>query len=198
MAKTPDTFYRKAKSEGFAARSVFKLSELDQKYKLFRPGQKVLDLGAAPGSWMQYVSGRVGENGFVVGVDRNPVRAELPSNCRFIQADVFSLLSADLAAQYGKFDLVISDLAPQTTGNREGDHARSAELCRRALELVKDLLVPGGSFVCKMYQGGESRDFLARLKKRFKNAKTQKPQASRSESRELFFVGLGRKRPSES
>jgi 23S rRNA (uridine2552-2'-O)-methyltransferase len=188
MAKAPDRFYRQAKEAGFAARSVFKLAELDEKFGLFRPGRSVLDLGAAPGSWMQYVSERVGETGRVVGVDRNPIRAALPANSRFIQKDVLSLEAGELD---GEFDLVISDLAPQTTGNREGDHARSMELCRKALALARELLVSGGSFVCKMYQGEESKEFLDELRRHFRTAKTQKPKASRAESREVFFVGVG-------
>jgi 23S rRNA (uridine2552-2'-O)-methyltransferase len=188
MAKTTDRFYRQAKADGFAARSVFKLEELDSKFRLFRPGQAVLDLGAAPGSWMQYVSEKVGEAGRVVAVDRNAIRTTLPGNCTFLQADVLSLKAGELGDE---FDLVISDLAPQTTGNREGDHARSVELCRKALELARALLADGGSFVCKMYQWEESRGFLEELRKDFKTAKTQKPKASRAESREMFFVGIG-------
>jgi 23S rRNA (uridine2552-2'-O)-methyltransferase len=193
MAKRPDSFYRKAKTEGFAARSIFKLQELDEKFKLFRAGQRVLDLGAAPGSWMQYVSQKVGAEGLVVAIDRNALRTEIPDNCRFRQADVLSLQSSDFA-EFGKFDLVVSDLAPQTTGNHEGDHARSVELCQKALSLAQSLLVAGGGFICKMYQGEESRPFLEELRKNFMMAKTQKPNPSRSESREIFFVALGKEK----
>ncbi|MFH1262239.1 MAG: RlmE family RNA methyltransferase [Pseudomonadota bacterium] len=188
MAKQTDSYYRKAKTEGFAARSVFKLEELDRKYKLFRAGQKILDLGAAPGSWMQYVSERVGEKGLVVAIDRNPLRTQVPANCRVLQADVLAVSSTELKEEFGSFDGLISDLAPQTTGDHEGDHARSVELCRCAFALANDLLVPGGSFVCKMYQGEESKEFLVSLQRSFQTAKIQKPKASRAESREIFFV----------
>ncbi len=187
----PDHFYRKAKEQGFPARSVFKLSELDQKYNLFRKRYKVLDLGASPGSWLVYITKQVEESGFVLGIDLNSVAQTLSSNCRVIQMDIFNVQGSDLKKQFGIFDVVVSDLAPKTTGNREADHARSYELCRHAFALAQEVLKPGGSFVCKMYQGEESKSFLEGLLQYFGMCKTQKPKASRSTSREIFFVGRG-------
>lgn len=188
MGKRPDPYYLKAHAEGFVARSVFKLQEMDEKYRLFRPGQRVLDLGSSPGSWMQYVSKKVEGRGEVIGVDRNEMRAQLPKNCDFIQGDVLDLT----AEQFERpFDLVISDLGPKTTGNHDADHGRSAELCWKVLEIAKGTLKGGGTMVCKMYQGEESKPFLMAVKKLFSMAKTQKPKASKAESRELYFVATG-------
>ena len=186
-----DRFYQKAKSEGYTARSVYKLEEIDQKYRLFRKGHLILDLGASPGSWMQYLSGRVGEKGLIVGVDRNlPRQAPVPSS-RFLQRDVFDVSAEELRGIVNAFDAVVSDLAARTTGDRDGDHTRSMALCGRALELALQTLKPGGAFVCKMFQGGGSKVFLDGIRKHFDMVKTQKPSASRGESREVFVVALG-------
>jgi 23S rRNA (uridine2552-2'-O)-methyltransferase len=181
--RKPDFYYRKAKAQGYAARSAFKLEELDRKYKLFSTGDCVIDLGAAPGSWLQFVSEKVGSEGKVLAVDRRDFRVSA-SNVDLICADVMKWTS-DRAA-----DSVISDLAPSTTGARDVDHIRSIELCRRAFEIARQSLKQGGKFVCKMFQGGESKAFLEELKPHFETVRTQKPEASRDESREVYVLGL--------
>jgi 23S rRNA (uridine2552-2'-O)-methyltransferase len=186
----PDFYCRKAKEGGHVARSIFKLEELDEKFRLFPAGRKVLDLGASPGSWLEYVSEKVGDLGLAVGVDRNPLRQGLRPNMRFLKADVLEVEPARLREFAPFYDLVISDLAPSTTGDKDGDHLRSIELCERGRDLAFALLKQGGGFVCKMFQGGESKRFLTSLKPRFETVKTQKPKASRDESRELYVLAL--------
>lgn len=187
----PDAFYFRAKREGFVARAVFKLKEIDGKYRLFRPGGRVVDLGAAPGSWLQYLAERVGEKGRAVGVDLRPFRLAPHPAIRLVENDVFRFDPVALLREEGPFDAVVSDLAPATTGARDGDHVRSIELCERALAVAAAVLKPGGAFVCKMFQGGDSPAFLRAVRKRFESVKTQKPEASRGESREVYVVALG-------
>ncbi|MFH1016686.1 MAG: RlmE family RNA methyltransferase [Pseudomonadota bacterium] len=189
-ARKPDFYYRKAKREGLVARSVFKLKELDEKYRLIRPGFKVLDLGASPGSWLDYVSGIIGDGGLAIGVDQNPLRETLRPNMRFLKNDVFTIELAQLREFSPEFDVVISDLAPATTGDRDGDHVRSVELCEKAKSLALQLLAAGGSFVCKMFQGAQTKDFVESLRPNFAQVKIQKPEASRDESREIYIVAL--------
>ncbi len=190
MPRKPDFYYRQAKAKGFVARSVFKLKELDERYRLFRAGGRVLDLGAAPGSWLDYVSEKVGEKGLAVGVDRKPLRQSLRPNMRFLNADVLEMDRSGLRGISPAFDAVISDLAPSTTGDRDGDHVRSFELCTKAKELAVGLLAPGGAFVCKMFQGAETKRFVEGLQASFAQVKVQKPKASRDESREIYIVAL--------
>jgi 23S rRNA (uridine2552-2'-O)-methyltransferase len=126
----------------------------------------------------------------VVGVDRTPLSVSIPGHGRFVERDVFECEIENLRNITMEYDVVLSDLAPKTTGNREGDHERSFELCAQAFKVATGVLRSGGNFVCKMYQGPRSKEFLEMLRKVFENCKTQKPSASRSESRELFFVAL--------
>jgi 23S rRNA (uridine2552-2'-O)-methyltransferase len=141
-----DHYFRRAKKEGFIARSVYKLEEVDRRVRLFKPGQRVLDLGCHPGSWLQYCARAVGKRGLVVGVDTRTISIELPPHVHFIQADVFELLPTDLYQISEEFDVVLSDLAPATTGIRSVDSSRSFTLFQRALTLADDVLVPGVRF----------------------------------------------------
>ncbi len=185
--KRPDHYYAKAKKRGFAARSIFKLEELNEKFRLIRPGMRVLDLGSAPGSWLQYVAKEVGEEGEVLGIDLDPLHIPLPPHAHFVRTDIVHWDSSTHAS----FDVVLSDMAPKTTGNRIGDHLKSIGLCEFALDVVLRVLRPSGDFVCKMYQGEDSKAFLEKLNSHFKDVKSQKPSASRRESREVFFVARG-------
>ena len=146
MKKVQDHYFHKARREGFAARSVYKLEEIDRKRRLLRPGMEALDLGCAPGSWLQYAAERVGPSGRVVGVDLKEVRANLPAQARALTGDVFSLLPQDLMGENGGalFDVILSDMAPKTTGIKQADAARSATLVRRVLFLAGEMLKPGG------------------------------------------------------
>jgi 23S rRNA (uridine2552-2'-O)-methyltransferase len=188
-----DHYFRRAKKEGFIARSVYKLEEVDRRVRLLRPGQRVLDLGCHPGSWLQYCARAVGKRGLVVGVDTRTISIELPPHVHFIQADVFELLPADLNHISDEFDVVLSDLAPATTGIRSVDSSRSFTLFQRALTLADDFLVPGGHFLGKIFQGPGFDEMVKELKSRFGKVKGIKPRATRKESKEIFLVATDKK-----
>lgn len=185
-----DHYFKRAKKEGFAARSVYKLEEIDRRVRLFRPGQRVLDLGCHPGSWLQYCGRTVGQRGLVVGVDTRPMPLELPPHVHALQADVFELQLADLQHFSSTFDVVLSDLAPATTGIRSADSARSVLLFERALELAGKLLVPGGSFLGKIFQGTDFDSMVQEMKRMFRRVRGIKPRATRKESKEIYLLGM--------
>ncbi len=186
-----DKWAKKAKEKGFPARSVFKLEEIQKKYKLLKPGFIVLDLGCAPGSWSKFAAKEVGNKGKVIGIDLQDVKISLP-NFVFLQKDAFSLEKKDFEALGIKvFDVILSDMAPKTTGDKFGDHVRSVNLARRAFELASEVLKKGGSLVIKVFEG-EKMPFLKKeIEKSFKSVKFFKPKSSRKESREIFIIALG-------
>jgi 23S rRNA (uridine2552-2'-O)-methyltransferase len=190
--RQPDRFTNRAKKEGFAARSVYKLEEIDRRVRLFRPGQRVLDLGAAPGSWAQYVAAKVGAKGRIVAVDLNPLRVALPPFVEVRQMDVLAASMEDVVA-LGVFDVVVSDMAPHTTGIRDADFANSAELAERALVVAAAVLAPGGKFLAKIFQGGDFPEVRAKFRAVFDEVRVLKPEASRRESSEVYLAGLGRR-----
>ncbi len=183
-----DHLTKKAKSEGYPARSVYKLQEIDEKYRLFRPGVSVLDLGAAPGSWTRWSRRRVGRNGSIVAVDLSAFEAD--EQTTVVQADILDPAVAQHLRRYGPFDLVISDAAPATTGNRLVDTGRSEELVEAVFRLASDLLGHGGCVVAKIFAGGGEKAYLDRLRVAFARAALYRPKASRSESMEAFLVGV--------
>jgi len=189
-----DHYFRRAKKEGFIARSVYKLEEVDRRVRLFKPGQRVLDLGCHPGSWLQYCARAVGKRGLVVGVDTRTISIELPPHVHFIQADVFELLPTDLYQISEEFDVVLSDLAPATTGIRSVDSSRSFTLFQRALILADDVLVPGAHFLGKIFQGSGFDEMVKELKSRFDKVKGIRPRATRSQSKEIYLVAMGKKK----
>jgi 23S rRNA (uridine2552-2'-O)-methyltransferase len=193
MKQYQDKYFKRAKKENYAARSVYKLKEMDKRFNLFQKGQTVLDLGAAPGSWTQFAGERVGPEGRVLGVDIQETKHAFPGNIVFLQADVFSdspeLLEA--MAPLVPFDLVISDMAPKTTGIKFADQANSLELCERAFEVAARHLKLGGHFVVKIFESGDTRIYADSLRKSFGKVKYFKPYSSRSESKEIFIVALG-------
>jgi 23S rRNA (uridine2552-2'-O)-methyltransferase len=189
-----DHYFRRAKKEGFIARSVYKLEEVDRRVRLFKPDQRVLDLGCHPGSWLQYCARAVGKRGLVVGVDTRTISIELPPHVHFIQADVFELLPTDLYQISEEFDVVLSDLAPATTGIRSVDSSRSFALFQRALTLADDLLVPGAHFMGKIFQGSGFDEMVKELKNRFGKVKGIRPRATRSQSKEIYLVAMGKKK----
>jgi 23S rRNA (uridine2552-2'-O)-methyltransferase len=152
----------------------------------------VVDLGSAPGSWLQYAAERVGPRGLVVGVDRDEVRIALPDHVRVLRADILSLRPEELLAIAPSFDLLLSDAAPKTTGVPFADHARSVALARRSLELARAVVRPGGSWVCKVFQGEEIESFRGEARLAFDRLVESKPKSSRERSVEIFFVGIGR------
>lgn len=193
MGYNPKDFYfKKAKEKNFAARSVFKLEELDQRFKIFKPGQKVLDLGCAPGSWMQYASQRIGQQGFAIGIDLQKVSLAM-TNAEFIQGDAFEeSFVAEQAAKHRieLFDVVLSDMAPKTTGIRDQDQQRSYDLCIRALDVARRWLRPGGIFVVKFFQSGLFEDYLRELKPLFMKTELVRPKSTRKASYEIYVIGL--------
>ncbi|MEG2172744.1 MAG: RlmE family RNA methyltransferase [Desulfovibrionaceae bacterium] len=193
MKEYRDHYFLKAKKENYPARSVYKLKELDKKFKLFRPGMKVLDLGAAPGSWSMGASEKVGPQGQVLACDIQTTACTFSPNVIFMQEDVFARSPAfeEALSAMGPFHVVISDMAPSTTGTRFTDQARSLELCMEALAVATQWLIPGGSFVVKIFMGPDIQDMLSPMRTAFTTVKSFKPQSSRAESKETFFVGLG-------
>lgn len=186
-----DRFHQKAKKQGFLARAVFKLEELDTQSKLFKPGQRVLDLGCAPGSWLQYARSKVGDKGVLVGLDRAPLGGNV-AGARIVVGDVFSIDTAVLlGADVTEFDVVLSDMAPDTSGVRSMDQARSEALFERALEIATAVLAPGGNFVGKLFQGPDFKKLTESVRARFEVGKTVKPASSRQISIEQYVVGKG-------
>lgn len=192
MKKYRDHYFKKAKRDNYPARSVYKLQELDKRFKLFAKGQKVLDLGAAPGSWTLFAAEKVGERGFVLAADIQSTQQGFPSHVAFHQEDVFErseAFDAELEAR-GPFDVVISDMAPKTTGHKSTDQARSIALCEEALLVARLTLVKGGHFVVKVFQGPDDQAFREAMREVFAKVKTFKPKSSRAESKEMFYVGM--------
>jgi 23S rRNA (uridine2552-2'-O)-methyltransferase len=187
-----DRFTKEARAAGYPARSVFKLEEIDRRARILRPGMRVLDLGASPGSWALYAAKQVGPKGRVLAVDLKLPETALPENVTFVLGDAFALEDATLAAA-APYDVVLSDMAPSTTGNRLGDQTRSYELFMRALEVGGRLLKPGGSFVGKIFMGEDLP--LARKAARalFDEERLIRPEGTRSVSYEIFVVATGRK-----
>lgn len=193
MKGQPDYYWRKSKEEGYPARSVFKLQEIQEKYRLIRPGNAVLDLGASPGSWSLYILDLLAGAGSVTAADLNSPDRKLLSRrgFRFIQGDFTSaeILEAILAS--APYDVVVSDAAPSTTGNRTMDTARSLDLARQVLAIAEKALKPGGNLTLKIFQGGEEKEILDWMRGRFAAARAFKPKASRRDSMETYFVGTG-------
>jgi 23S rRNA (uridine2552-2'-O)-methyltransferase len=189
----PDFYRTRARAEGFVARAVFKLKEIDEKYRLFRKDQRVLDLGCSPGSWLQYIASRTGPGGRVVGVDINQLAIDLAPPLYFIQGELGSLDLETVTAVSPYFDVVVSDLAPKTTGTREVDQQRSLELAFLAWQWARKLLRPGGHFLVKVFEGPDSPALAAALKADFSLVRPVKPAGSRPASREIYLLGLKRK-----
>ena len=186
----PDHFSQRAHREGYAARSVYKLAELQKRFHLISAGDHVLDVGAAPGSWSQYARKIVGSQGRVTAVDLQPLpELENLPNVTTIEADILEKEAVARIAALGPYNLVMSDAAPKTTGNRTVDTARSAALVEQVIALCADVLLPGGAMVAKLFQGGDEQALLAMVRARFATGRLVKPKASRSESFETFLVG---------
>jgi 23S rRNA (uridine2552-2'-O)-methyltransferase len=186
-----DPYVRAAQAAGYRSRAAFKLKELDSKYQLLRPHGRVVDLGAAPGGWTQVAMQAVGERGKVVALDLLPM--DPVHGATLLQGDFQDPLSerAVLAALAGPADLVLSDMAPNTTGHTATDHLRIMALAELALDFACQVLAPGGGFVAKVFQGGSEKAFLDRLKQNFASVKHAKPPASRKDSAELYVVATG-------
>jgi len=185
-----DRFFFKAKADGFLARSAYKLTEIQQKFKILRTGDFVLDCGAAPGAWSQVASQVIGPQGSVVGLDLKPIELELP-NATFYQMDVFQFDPEILKGR--AIQCLLSDMAPNTTGIRGVDQARSAELCLKVLHLSQEHLKSGGHLVMKLFEGPESERVVKDLSRLFSSTKRLKPEAVRKGSFETYLIGLKKK-----
>ncbi|MGB5747750.1 MAG: RlmE family RNA methyltransferase [Desulfobacterales bacterium] len=186
-----DHYSRQAKKDRYPARSVYKLEEIQQKHRLIRKGDKILDLGCSPGSWLLYAAKLTGEKGRIIGIDLKPVKIQAASNIEIINRDVFALDAGSLGSN---FNVVMSDMAPATTGHKAVDALRSTGLCEAALAIAQSVLLPGGSFVCKIFQGSDFNQFVNSVRAGFDKQKIFKPRSSRKASREIFIIGLGFKR----
>jgi 23S rRNA (uridine2552-2'-O)-methyltransferase len=186
-----DHYARKARKENFAARSIYKLEEIDQKYQIINKGDFVLDLGASPGSWSQYASQKIGLNGRLLGIDLKAVTVKLP-NAVFIEGDINDIKIEDIISTYKferAFNAVISDMAPNTSGNKFLDQTRSWELCTMALANAERFLISGGNFVCKIFDGEDAMPFRDHMKTLFSHVFIVKPKSVQSSSKEMFLVG---------
>lgn len=193
MKKYRDHYFKQAKKDNYPARSVYKLQEIDKRFSVLRKGITVLDLGAAPGSWTLFAAKKVGDKGRVIAADIQATDTQFPANVSFFQENVFERGPEfqQTLDELSPFDLVLSDMAPKTTGVKFADQARSQELAREALALAEDCLVKGGHFVVKVFMGPDDKEFTEAMRGVFDRVKTFKPKSSRAESKEIFYIGLG-------
>ncbi len=177
-----------AKKQGYPARSIYKLKEIDEKYKIIKKGSHVLDLGCVPGSWLLYISQKVGKRGKVIGVDIGEIKIPEKANILFIKKSVFDLKKSDFK---NKFEAVVSDLSPKTSGIKLLDAWKSQELTERAFEIAKSVLLPKGNFVCKVFENELSDKFFKKVKNCFEFAKRFRPKAVIKKSKEFYIIGRG-------
>jgi len=192
MKKVQDHYFNKAKKDGYVARSAYKLEEIDSKHKIIKKDFKVLDLGCFPGSWMQYISKKIGNEGMVVGVDRTQLKMKLMANARFVHSDINDLKLDELSLDF-KYDFICSDMAPNSTGIRDVDLARSLDLCQMVLALTQDHLKKKGTVLMKAFQGSSFDLLKSQVNEVFHQVRVVKPKSSRNESREIFILGLMKK-----
>jgi 23S rRNA (uridine2552-2'-O)-methyltransferase len=188
-----DHYSEQAKKERYPARSVYKLKQAQRKFRLIRKDDQVLDLGCSPGSWLLYAAELTGKHGKVLGIDLKPVTIKIPSQAETLKADILTIDRAWIENENlaNRFNVVLSDMAPATTGNKMIDAERSYQLCQAALNIAQMALRPDGSFICKIFQGEEFKKFSDSVRSRFKNHKIFKPQSSRKESKEIYILGMG-------
>ncbi|MEI6817534.1 MAG: RlmE family RNA methyltransferase [Bacteroidota bacterium] len=195
--KPNDHYARKAKEENFLARSVYKLEEIDQRFKIIFSDNYILDLGASPGSWTQYSSRKVGANGRVLSIDLKAINVNY-HNTVCVQGDINDLKVEDLITKYKidrPFDAVISDMAPNTTGSKFVDQCRSYDLCVVAFDNAQRFLKPTGNFICKIFEGEDAMPFRDELKKHFKEVHILRPKSTQSSSKEIFLIAKGFLKP---
>lgn len=186
--KHKDHYHQKAKQDGFAARSAYKLQEIQKRFKLIKKGRTVLDLGCAPGAWAQVAANLVGDNGTYYGIDLEAVQIEVP-NCEFHQMDANDLAESKLGAI--KFDVILSDMAPKTSGVKVQDQARSLALVELVIHTARAQLVEGGNLAFKVFESNELKMLFNKLKKEFERVDRFRPQSTRKGSEEIYFVALG-------
>jgi 23S rRNA (uridine2552-2'-O)-methyltransferase len=184
-----DPYGVRAREEGYPARSVYKLKEIQDKFKLIRPGQRIVDLGCHPGSWLRFCSESVGPLGLVLGVDIKKPTIPLSPNILFLQTDLLTAPDKAIQEWAGQADLVLSDLSPKTSGIKWLDHQRSLELNLRALEIGFLVLIKGGAAVLKQLEGEGTKNFINKMTNHFELVRIHKPKSSRPESPEVYLIG---------
>lgn len=189
MYEKPDHYTKKALQEGYAARSIYKLKEMQEKYDLIKKGDRILDLGCAPGSWSQYVSKIIGDKGLVVGIDYKYITAEL-NNAVFIKGNFLKENYKEKIYEHTPFDGIISDMAPDTSGDKLTDCYASSDLVESALKFAYDHLKKNGFFIAKIFQGGNEKEIMEEMKSAFETVKYFKPKSSRKKSFEIFLIGF--------
>lgn len=191
-AYTGDPRTRDAKARGFPARSVFKLEEIDRRLRLFRHGQRILDLGAAPGSWSMYAGQRVGAEGGVFAVDLQELPPTLGANVRTLTTDALGVALHELG-EPASYDVVLSDMAPSTSGSKARDQALSYELFSRALSVAATLGRPGSHFLAKLFMGPDFQSARLAVRNQYAECRVLRPAGTRQQSSEVFIAGLGLK-----
>ena len=186
-----DPYVARAKREGYRSRAAFKLLEIDERYHILKPGQRVVDLGAAPGGWSQVAAKVVGPQGRVVGIDL--LEIEPMTGVEFITLDFLDPSAPERLTDLlgGPADIVMSDMAANTTGHKKTDHLRIIGLAETAAHFAREILAPGGAYVAKVFQGGTEGTLLADLKRDFATVRHVKPPASRADSSELYVLATG-------
>jgi len=190
--RADDHYTLKAKKEGYPARSVYKLMEIQKKFRILDKSSSVLDIGAAPGSWSLYLIRELGDKSAITAVDLLPLDPACKGdNFFFIQGDAFSEANIASILDKGPYNTVLSDAAPSTTGNKTVDTERSFQLVSSVLDLAEKILMPGGNIAVKIFQGGDEKELMNRMKKMFTAVKSFKPEAVRKMSFETYLVGTG-------
>ena len=187
-----DQFYKLAKEKGYRSRASFKLLQTNRSYRFIKHGQNVVDLGAAPGGWLQIARETVGESGFILGVDKQEIKPLSWRNVVTIVADIEdpNLSNLIMEKMPGRVDVVLSDASPNLTGSWDIDHARQVYLANKSLEIARRILRRGGAFFVKAFHGPDLQDFRSNLGRSFETVRIVKPPASRSDSSEIYFLGL--------
>lgn len=188
-----DHLTRRARSENYPARSVYKLEEIQNRFKVIKKNDRVLDLGCAPGSWLLYAARQAGHKGRVWGIDLKKIEIKLPPGVTAINGDILNLSDQSFLADQPGFNVVLSDMAPATTGRKDVDALKSFELCSMALTVAEDFLAPNGNFVCKIFQGNDFNEFQKRVKSKFEDCKIFKPESCRKQSKEIYIIGKRKK-----
>ncbi|MFU8768978.1 MAG: SAM-dependent methyltransferase [Desulfotignum sp.] len=188
-----DHLTRQAKADNYPARSVYKLAEIQNKFRIMKKKDVVLDLGCAPGSWLLYAAKQVGPQGRVLGVDLKAVDIVLPENVLVIQDDILQIAEDTFFQQAEGCNVVMSDMAPATTGRKDVDALRSFELCQMALALAERVLAVDGHFVCKIFQGNEFTRFEKQVKALFQECRIFKPDSCRTQSKEIYIIAKNKR-----
>ena len=188
-----DHYTHKARKDNYPARSVYKLQQIQGRFRILKKGQRVLDLGCAPGSWLLYAAQVVGPSGRVLGIDLKPVTLHVPAQVEVFQGDVLDRKDAPWATLGSDFEVVMSDMAPATSGRSDVDAARSFNLAQAALEIAQTHLAPGGALICKIFQGADFDQYSQLIAEHFSKQKRFRPAATRKASREIYIIAMGKK-----